>query len=140
MSLLKKRKNLNKDQIKEQIANEQKIARLKEIVNKAFPSIEDMDSIYDAQTVVNALAGLISVEIEKEVESIKLSSIIIDLSEEKDGKIKSAIEDLVSKFQDESAQVFSETLERIGTTLQAYVSNEGMKAKMDIKIEDILSK
>ncbi len=140
MNLLKKRKNLSKEQISEQLANEAKITHIKELVRKAFPAIETLDSVYDAQTVVNALGGFIASDIEKKVLEIKLSEIDLDLSGEEDGKIKTAIAELIALFPDESAQEFSETLERLGTTLQAYVSNKAMKEKMDFTVDDIVSK
>lgn len=134
------RKNLSKEQITEQLANEQKISHIKEIVRKAFPVIEKLDTIYDAQTAVNALDGLIAVEIEKKVKDIKLSELTIDLSKEDTSKIKTAIEKLVALFPDECAQELSETMERLGGTLQAYVANNAMKGKMNIKVDDIVSK
>lgn len=138
--LKKQRNNLSKEQIKEQIANEAKIQHIKGIVRTAFPLIQKVDTVYDAQTAVNALGGLIEAEIENKVRAIKLSELTIDLSKEKDSKIKTAILKLYDAFKDESAQEFAETMERIGTTLQAHVANEGMKGKMKIKVDDIVSK
>lgn len=135
-----KRKNLSKEQITEQLANEQKIAHIKQIVRTAFPVIEKVDTVYDAQTTVVALAGLIEAEVENKVKQIKLSEITIDLSKEEDSKIKKAIQKLYDMFPDECAQEFSETLERLGSTLQAHVANEGMKGKMKIKADDLVSK
>lgn len=134
------RKNLSKEQITEQIANEAKIAHIKEIVRIAFPAIEKLDSIYDAQTAVNALGGLIEAEIENVVKKIKLSDLTIDLAKENDSKIKTAILKLASLFPNESAQEISETMERLGSTLQAYVANNAMKGKMNIKVDDLVSK
>ncbi len=140
--MLKKssRKNLSKDQIIEQMAAEKKVAHIKEVVRKVFPIIENMDTVYDAQTVVNALGGFIAAEVEKTVGKIKLSEIEIDISGEEDGKIKTAIMELIALFPDESAQELSETMERLGTTLQSYVATNAMKEKMDIKIDDIVTK
>ena len=134
------RKNLSKEQIKEQLANEAKIAHIKEIVRTAFPAIEKVDTVYDAQTACVALAGLIEAEVENKVKQIKMSDIEIDLSKEEDSKIKKAIVKLIGMFPDECAQELSETLERVGSTLQAHVANEGMKAKMNIKVDDLVSK
>lgn len=140
MKNLLKQKRLSKEEITRQMENENKIKHIKEVVTKAFPLIENLDSVYDAQTAVNALAGLLAAEVEKKVGLIKISEIEIDLSKEKDGNIKTAILEMISLFPDESAQELSETMERLGTTLQSYVANEGMKAKMNIKVTDIVSK
>lgn len=122
------------------MAAEKKISHIKDVVRIAFPAIESLDSIYDAQTVVNAFGGFIAAEVEKTVGKIKLSEIEIDLSKEGDGKIKDAIQELIGLFPDESAQELSETMERLGTTLQAYVSSNAMKEKMTITADDIVSK
>lgn len=137
---MQKRKSLSKEQIVEKIATEAKIAKIKEVVRKAFPSIEKMDSIYDAQTVVNAFGGFIASEIEKKVLEIKLSDIKLDFSEETDGKIKDALVELTELLKDESAQELSETMERLGTTLQSYTSDKAMRQPMSITIDDIVTK
>ena len=134
-----KRKNLNKDEIRAQMAQKAKIAHITEVVRGVFPLL-DVDSVYDAQTVVNALAGLIAVDIEKKVQEIKLSEVNIDLSSEKDGKIKTAILAIIDKCQEESAQELSETLERLGSTLQAYGTDLFLRGPMSaVKVTDIVS-
>ena len=138
--LKKPRANLNKEQIAQQLADQQKVIHIKEIVRKVFPSIEKLDTVYDAQTACVALAGLIEGEVENAVKKITMSQIVIDLSKEKDSKIKTAIEKMALLYPDECAQEYSETLERIGSTLQAYVANEGMKGKMKIKVDDLVTK
>lgn len=118
---------------------QKKVVQIKEIVRKVFPLLT-VDTVYDGQTTVNALAGLIAGEIDKKVASIKLSEIMIDLSEEKDSKIKYSMVEILNHFQEESAQELSETLERLGDTLQAYGAHTFLKQPMDsIKLSDILS-
>ena len=140
--MLKKstRKNLSKEQISEQMATERKIAHIKEVARKTFPFIENMETVYDAQTTVNAFGGFIAAEVEKKVADIKLSELSIDFSTEEDGTIKTAILELFELFKDEPAQELSETMERLGTTLQAYVSGNAMKEKMNIKADDVITK
>ena len=135
-----KQKRLSKEEITNKIAGDAKIEHIKDVVRIAFPCIEKMDSVYDAQTAVNALGGFLASEVEKEAAKIKVSSISIDLSKEPDSKIKKAILNMVKLFPDESAQELAETMERLGTTLQAYVANTAMKGKMNIKITDLVSK
>lgn len=109
------------------------------MVKKVFPLL-NVDTVYDGQTVVNALAGLIAVEIEKKVADVKLSEIKIDLSEEKDSKVKDAMLGIIGIFQEESAQELSETLERLGDTLQAYGAHKFLRGEMStVKLSDILS-
>lgn len=135
-----KRKNKSKEEISQQLANDKKVAHIKDLVRIAFPVIENMDTVYEAQTTVNALSGFIEAEIEKIAGKVKLSEIEIDLSKEEEGNIKTALTELVALFPDESAQELAETMERLGTTLQAFVSNNAMKEKMTITVDDIVSK
>ncbi len=106
-----------------------------------FPSIAKVDTIYDAQTVVNALAGFIDAHVEEKVRGIKLSDITIDLSKEEDSKIKTAILEVIATFPDESAQELSETLERVGRMFSQYAANKFLSQPMStMTVDDIVQK
>lgn len=136
-----KRVNKSKEQIQSDIAQQQKVAHIKEVVRQLFPTVEVLDTVYDAQTAVNALSGFIAAHIENVVAKIKLSELPIDLSQEEDSKIKTAIVEIMEMMKDESAQELSETLERLGTTLQQYIIHTHMSAPMStITIDNLLSK
>lgn len=136
-----KRVNKTKEELNNDMKAIEKVKQLKEMVRKLYPFVENLDSVYDAQTTVNALSGFIASHIENKVAEIKLKELPIDLSTEEDSKIKTAILSIVDLFQDEGAQELSETLERLGSTLQQYIVHKHMSAPMDlIKIDDILSK
>lgn len=135
-----KRVNKSKEQISEEIKYTEKVTHLKEIVKQIFPVIANVDTIYDAQTVVNALSGFIEAHITNKLNEVKLSEITIDLSKEEESKIKTAIEQLVAMFPDESANELSETLERFGKSLSQYAAHTFMKQPMEIlKVEDIVA-
>lgn len=136
-----KRVNKTKEQITTDIAHTKKVAHIKELVRSIFPLVEKVDTVYDAQTVVNALSGFITAHIENKVAEIKLSELPIDLSKEEDSKIKTAIESLIELMKDESAQELSETLERLGTTLQQFIIHKHMSEPMTtITIDELVSK
>lgn len=136
-----KRVNKSKEQIQSDIVQQQKVAHIKEVVRQIFPKVEALDTVYDAQTAVNALSGFIAAHIEGLVAKIKLSELPIDLSTEGDSKIKTAITEIMDMMKDESAQELSETLERLGTTLQQYIVHTHMSAPMStITIDNLLSK
>ncbi len=135
------RVNLSKDQILQEQKFQQKVQHLKEIVRKLFPELEAVDTIYDAQTVVNALAGFIDAHIETKVQEIKLSDITIDLSKEEDSKIKTAILNIIDMFPGESAQELSENLERLGQTFSKYAADKFLKQSMStLTVDDIVKK
>lgn len=136
-----KRLNKSKEEILADMQHQQKVAHIKEIARAVYPLLENVDSIYDAQTSVNALSGFIAAEIEKSVAKIKLNELEIDLSKEEDSKIKTSIVAIMDLMKDESAQELSETLERLGTTLQQFIINKHMKEPMStIKIDDLVAK
>lgn len=136
-----KRVNKSKEEIVSDIKQIEKVKHIKEVVRSIFPLMEQVDTVYDAQTVVNALSGFISAHIENKVAEIKLSDLPIDLSKEEDSKIKTAISGILELMKDESAQELTETLERLGTTLQQYIVHTHMGAPMStITIDNIVSK
>jgi hypothetical protein len=135
-----KRINKSKEEISEDIKHAEKVAHMKEVVKAIYPLLEGQDTIYDGQTVVNALSGFITAHIEKKVLDIKMSDLEIDLSKEEPSKIKSSIVDIIALMQNESAQELTETLERLGRALSQYSANTFMKKPMaEIKIEDIVA-
>ena len=135
-----KRINKTKEEISTEIKRVEKIAHMKDVVRAIYPLLENQDTIYDGQTVVNALSGFITAHIEKKVLDIKLNDIEIDLSKEEASKIKTSIENIIALMKDESAQELSETLERLGRALSQYSANTFMKKPMsEIKLEDIVA-
>jgi hypothetical protein len=135
-----KRINKDKDEVTQEIIYKQKMAKIKKMVEEIYPEIESLSSIYDGQTVVNALSGFIVAHIEKKVLDIKMDDILIDLSQEEDSEIKTAITKIIKKMEGESAQVLSETLEKFGQSLSQYSAHTFMKQPMaTIKLTDILS-
>lgn len=135
-----KRKNKSKEDITKEMEYEKKVSHIKDIVKQIYPTLETVDSIYDAQTVVNALSGFILAHLENKLQQFKMSDIIIDLSMEDDSAIKTAVLALAEMLADEPAKETSETLERLGKTLQTYSSHMFMKQPMSVvSLNDIVS-
>lgn len=135
-----KRINKSKDQIAADIAHAEKVNHMKEIVKTLFPFLEKVETIYDAQTAVNALSGFITAHIEKKVLDIKLNDIEIDLSKEADSPIKTAILDMMESMKDESAQELSETLERLGSTFGKFGAHKFLQQPMNtVTVNDIIA-
>jgi len=82
---------ISKEELVAQMQHKQNVEHIKQVVRDIWPYLADQDTIYDAQTVANALSGFISAHIEKKVNEIKVVDLPIDLSKEKDSKIKSAL-------------------------------------------------
>lgn len=130
----------SKDELLADFKHVQKVAQIKEIVTKIYPALVEVDSIYDAQTVANALSGFIEAHMQKKLNEIKLSEIEIDLSKEEESKIKTAILAIIELTKDESANELSETLERLGKALSQYSAHTFMKQPTSaISLKDILA-
>lgn len=135
-----KRITKSKEEIKSDMARAQKVEHMKNVVRIAYPIIESVDTIYDGQTVVNALSGFVMALVEQKASEIKISDINIDISGEEDSKIKDAIEKLIETFKDEPAKELSSILERFGKTMGDYGAHEFLKNKMtDLPIDKILA-
>jgi hypothetical protein len=129
-----------KDEIASDIARSQKVEHMKDVVRYVYPIIEKVDSIYDAQTVVNALSGFIMAHVEAKSLELKLVDLPIDLSGEENNKIKEAIVKLIELMKDEPAKELSSILERLGKTLGDYGAAEFLKNPMsELPITKILA-
>ena len=131
---------ISKQELAAQIQQKQNVEHIKQMVRDIWPLIAEQDTVYDAQTVVNALSGFISAHIEKKVSELKVSDLPIDLSKEKDSKIKTAIEKMMKQLEDEPAKDTAVTLERLGKTLGEFCASKMLKQPMDtIKVTDIVA-
>jgi len=137
-----KRINKTKEEVTNDMRRAEKVAHLKEIVRETFPVLEQVDSIYDAQTVVNALSGFILAHLENKLKDIKLSEceILTYLAKEEKGPIRTALEDLYLKFKDEPAKELSEALQKLGDTFTNFGADKFLRNPMtSIKVGDIIA-
>jgi len=135
-----KRINKTKDEVAKEMAHKEMIKAQKALAKRIYATIEKQDTIYDAQTVVNAVAGYIKYELSVKEAGIKLKDLIIDLKNAPKSKISKAMEELVKELQLENAKDTAMLLERFGQTLGHFSSHEFMKNKMSkIKIEDLIN-
>ena len=139
-----KRVNKTKEEIIAETKHKAKIAHNVEVAKQIFPLIADQKTIYNAQTVLNATAGFIKAEIQKNADLIKVSKLSAGITEvlasEKDSEIKTAIVKIMKLLKDESANDASSLLESYGRILGTYSAKKYMEKPMtDIKMADIIS-
>lgn len=135
-----KRANKAKEEIAAEMKRKAEIEHQKKLVRAMFPILNSVESIYDAQTVVNALSGFIKADMEDKIAELKVSDLEIDLKKEDDGAIKTAILELQELFSKEGADDASKLLERFGSMLSTFSSREFMKKPMDsIKPDDFIA-
>lgn len=136
----KPRINKSKEQITEEMQRNAKIQHDISLCKLIWPYLETLDTIYDAQTVLNGLAGFISSGLEKKIAGIKVSEVEIDLSKEEESKIRTAFISLMGLLEIEDAKASSDLLIRFGSTLSKYGAAQYLKNPMStLKVEDIIA-
>lgn len=135
-----KRVNKTKDQIASEIKHFEKVNREKALVKLMFPIIANQSTIYNAQTVLSALSGFIKNEMDKRSSEFLVRDLKIDLSKEKDGEIKTAINTMIGLLEIEKAKESALLLERFANILAQHSASEFMKKPMsDISIDKIIA-
>lgn len=140
MPTKKPRASKTKQEITEEMRRKAKINREIALCKMIWPLLEVQDSIYDAQTVLNAASGYVSFETQKRMDEIKVSELKIDLSKEPESKIKDSVLSIIGLIDGESAKDSSSLLERFGKTLSQYGAAQYLKNPMkSISMKDIIS-
>lgn len=118
-----------------------KVNKEKTLVKLMFPLIEDQDTVYDAQTALGALSGFVKAQLDQKISKILIQDLDIDLSKEKDSKIKSAIVLLIEQLGPENARDTAELLYRFSNILATHSASVYMKKNpMNmIKLTDIVA-
>lgn len=128
----KPRVNKTKEQIVADVKHIEKVQREKALVKLMWPFIESQKTIYDAQTVLQALSGFIKVEMDKKSSELIVKELSIDLSKEKDSEIKTAVLKLLGLLEIEKAKDTASLLERFGNILAQYSAGEYLKNPMSM--------
>ncbi len=118
-----------------------KVQRQKALCKLMWPFLHSKSiSIYDAQTVVNAVGGYLKYELEARMVGITVKDLAIDLKNETDSEIKTAMTHILEVFEGENAKDAADLLERFGKTLGGFSAHTYMKKPMtELKVEDIVS-
>lgn len=142
---MKKTKRVSKD--KSQIAREMafqekqkaKLDKQKYIAKTIFPFVEKLKTVYDAQTVFNAVAGYIDSTLAIEVSKIKVSDLNIVIDTKKGGELEKAVVNILKSMENVSAEDVSDLSQKMGQKLAEFVANKGLKDKMTIKTADFVA-
>jgi hypothetical protein len=135
-----KRVPKNKEELRAEMARIEKIERQKVLARLIFPHIADQKTIYDAQTVVQALAGFIKQELALKASNIIVKELPVDFSNEKDSPIKKAMVDLIVLLQTEKADDCVALLERFGSGLGQFSASKYMENPMSsVNVDDFVA-
>jgi hypothetical protein len=136
----KKRVNKTKDEIAEDIRHTQYVEKQKRLARLIFPVIEDMETVYDAQTVLNAVAGFIKYDLVVKEEAFKVHQVAFDTSKIDDGEVKTRILKLIDLLQVEGAKDVADLLEFMGSKLPQHLAHSHIKGPMSqIKSDEFIA-
>ncbi len=122
------------------MAHNAKIERSKELAHLIFPLIEDMETVYDAQTVLTSVAGFIQYDLVQKEAALKVHDIKFDYSHEPDSEVKKRVLKLVDLLQTEDAKSTSTLLQTISDKLGQHLAAVHLKGPMSqIKAEDFIA-
>ena len=129
----------SKEQIAQEMKRNEKIKRDKILVKLMFPFLENMKTIYDAQTVLSAVSGYMKADLASKTAELRVKDLVVDLSKEEDNDITHAMKNILEQLQEENAEDMAELLKRFSDILPQIGSNEYLKGPMSsLKITDIL--
>lgn len=141
---MKKRVNKDKEQIKREMAFEEKrkakLAKQIFIARTVFPFVENLKTAYDAQTVFNATAMYINDAIAGQVSKILVKDLKIAVSKDKaEPELHKAVSDILNSMANVSAEDVSDLTQKMGQKLAEFVANKGLKEKMTIKTSEFVA-
>lgn len=138
---MEKRQNKPKAQIEAEIKHQEKIKRQKSLAHSVFPAVEQLATVYDAQTVFNAVAGHLKYGLILKENELKVSDLSIDLEKGKPSPVKHAVETIVGLLKTENAKESMELLELMGAKLPEFLANKGLTGSMSqVTAEEFISK
>lgn len=140
---MKKRVNKTKSQIQAEMAYQEKqkakAEKEKYIAKTVFPLVENLKTIYDAQTVFNAVAGYLQFGLVNAESKLKVSDLEIDLTKQEDSEVGKAVKEIIRLTGDVDARTVANLLERMGQKLAEFVATKHLQDPMTIKAEDFIA-
>lgn len=135
-----KRINKTKPEILGEMAQRAKIEKFKDMGRRIFPLLTT-DTIYDAQTAIEAVSGYIKFELSIKESGFKVNDLPLDFSKEQEGKVTDVMNAIKVELQTENAKDSAEFLELFGRTFSNYAVKKYLDNPMsDVNVDDIISK
>lgn len=126
-----KRVNKTKEQLISESKRKAETDRQIVLAKKIFPFIATSKTVYDAQTILGALSGLLELEILRKTGEIKVSEMVIDFSKQPKGEITDIMKAIYDGLMNEGAESASKMLKVMSDKLPQYLANVHIKDSMD---------
>ena len=132
-----KRVNKSKNQILDEMARKAKVERQKQMVRRIFPLLK-VDTIYEMQTALSAVAGYLKEEIERKMGVFKVNDLPLDFKDEPKTKITESMVAIKSELQMDSAVEVMEAIELFANYLPSIGAERFLSKKSEeLKVEDL---
>lgn len=119
---------------------QERVERQKVLAKKIFPFVENLKTIYDAQTVFSALAGFIKFGLEKEEAKLRIEDVSMDFSKEGESAVKTAVIEIRELIRLENAKEAMSLLEIMGNKIPEFIANKHMKDSMkELTVEEFIA-
>lgn len=136
----KPRQNKSKAQLEAEVAHRQEVDRDKQLVKLMWPFLSNLKSIYEAQTVVSGMSGMIKFQAEQKMKEYQVKDLVVDISKEKDEDIKRSFINILGLLENENAVHIADLLRRFGDNFSRLATNRFLKNPVsELTIEDILA-
>lgn len=130
----------SKDELKAEMEKNQRVSLQKKLARDIWPLIENLKTIYEAQTAVNAAAGYIKLELALKMTTVLVKDLTVSLKSEKKSDIKLSVQRIVDLMSDQSADDAVALLERMGNGFGQYAALQYLKNPMsDLDIDDFIA-
>lgn len=127
---MSKQRRANKAEIAGALAYKAKIERQKTLARLLFPAVEQLPTVFDAQTAFGAAAGFIKQGLIEKEAALKVSDLNLSVEKVEKGPIKDAIAHLLEATRSESAKDALEIIDAMGNKLGQFLAQKHMKDPM----------
>ena len=121
---------MKKEELVKQAEAKSRIDHQKALARLVFPAVEQLKTVYDAQTVFNAVAGHIKYGLILKENSHKVSDLTIDMEKGKESDVKHAVRSILGLLEEENAKNAGDLLELMGAKLPEFLANRALKGDM----------
>lgn len=125
-----RRSNASKQELELIQAQQGRITRQKAIAKIIFPALQELDTVYDAQTVVQAVSGFIKYAIETRLQALKVSDLTLDSGKGGNVKVRESIQKVLDLVANSSAEEVEGILSIMGQKFPEYFATKGLKEPM----------
>jgi hypothetical protein len=133
------RQNKSKEELLKEAEYRAIVTKKKELVKEIFPLLQKQKTLYDAQTVMGALAGFISQELKNKNDALILEDLNVDFKGLKEGPIRETVLAIYLSMNTEKAQMLSDLLNEMAEAFNKLGVHRFLNKEItEIKLDDLI--